>query len=395
MLTRLDLRAGLAAAVAFLLVLSGCPMAPAQEQVDTASSELASEPLVTNVFFDTDIRAALQDIASQTHVNIIPDETVMGTVSADLENVPLEKAISLVLMAGGYHYKKIAPDCYLVGACRPDDPNFNLLSETERIPLNHLNAKTAKELPLSDYYEPYIKVDPQSHTAIVTGPRDIIDRIKADLGCVDCPSRVILIEAIITDIQTDKAAELGVDWSYTKGIAQPEGTESISFQGLTMGYARLEMREVLLALRYLLTKGIAKIRAQPRVTALDGSEAEIFVGREEYFSILAGGSITYPYYRLESIKSGISLNIRPHVTTDDEIILDFTPEVSDVVGKGQGGLPVVNRRRVKTTVRVKDGETVVIGGLASELLRQTKTKVPILGDLPLVGFLLQGENSAL
>ncbi len=203
-----------------------------------------------------------------------------------------------------------------------------------------------------------------------------------------------MIEALVTDIHSSTGKELSIDWRMTTGVAEPEGTRTVSFEGMTLGYTSLQMKQLLIALQALFMDGLATIRANPRVVALDGEEAEIFVGREEYFSLLLGGTVGYPYYRLESIRSGITLKIRAHRAEGDQIVLDIAPEVSDVIGKGTGGLPVVNRRTVKTKVRVTDGETVVIGGLVAELERRSKAGVPLLQDLPLLGFLFSSSSTS-
>lgn len=129
---------------------------------------------------------------------------------------------------------------------------------------------------------------------------------------------------------------------------------------------------------------------------MDGREAEIFVGQEKYFTILSGPGAN-PYFRLESIKAGVQLTVTPHIGDSGQITLDFEPEVSDVVSDWSrdgmaeipelrgSELPVVTRRRAKTSVAIRDGQTVIIGGLLREQHRQLTEKVPLLGDIPLLG----------
>jgi len=354
---------------------------------DAAATAAEQGPLISNAFLEADLRSALYDVAQQAGVHIIVDDNVNGTVSVDLDQVPLEEALKLMLMAGGHSFRKIDANCYLVGTGDPQSPTFNLLSTTAVIPLHHIKAEKASDLLLSDYFRDYLKVDPSKNVVVVTAPQAIIDRVVADLKRIDVPRSQVLIEAVIVDVQAERAKEFLSDWRLTTNVPSPEDTRTIAFEGLTLGYTSLHMRELLVALRALVTNGIARIRAEPSVSTLDGEQAEIFVGREEYFSILAGGTITYPYYRLESIKSGITLRVLPRIVEDDLITLEFSPEVSDVVARGEEGLPVVSRRRVTTTVRVSDGETVVVGGLAAELVRKERAGVPLLRDLPLVGVL--------
>ncbi|UCC67078.1 MAG: hypothetical protein JSV79_07980, partial [Armatimonadota bacterium] len=121
---------------------------------------LEGGPLISNAFLETDLRSALYDVAQQAGVHIIVDDNVNGAVSIDLDEVPLEEALKLMLMAGGYSFRKLDSKCYLVGTGDPQSPTFNLLSTTAVIPLWHINAEKASDLLLSDYYRDYVKVDP-------------------------------------------------------------------------------------------------------------------------------------------------------------------------------------------------------------------------------------------
>lgn len=136
----------------------------------------------------------------------------------------------------------------------------------------------------------------------------------------------------------------------------------------------------------------ATILANPRVTAMDGKKAEIKVTTEEYFKITTGPA-QYAYATIEAIESGIMLEMTPHIGTGGEITLEVTPEVSDVVGVGAEGLPMITRRKAATTVRVKDGGTVVIGGLANSTTHDMVSKVPLLGDIPVLGGLFKSTEA--
>src|SRR3972149_8185814 len=131
-----------------------------------------------------------------------------------------------------------------------------------------------------------------------------------------------------------------------------------------------------------------RIRANPKVATLQGQPASIFVGKDQYYSLLTG-SLSFPYERLEVIKVGVSLNITPYISDNQEITIDVLPEVSDVIQASSAtGLPVVSRRSVKTRVRVKEGETLVIGGLMQKNEREIRRKIPLLGSIPILGYLL-------
>jgi len=110
-----------------------------------SQSLLSQEKLISNVFYETDLRQAIQDIAAQAEVNIMADNTVQGFVTMEIVDLPLEQALKRILSVGGYTFKKL-DGYYLVGAAEPSNPSFSLLSVTESIPISYIPAKTAAEL---------------------------------------------------------------------------------------------------------------------------------------------------------------------------------------------------------------------------------------------------------
>jgi type II secretory pathway component GspD/PulD (secretin) len=147
-----------------------------------------------------------------------------------------------------------------------------------------------------------------------------------------------------------------------------------------------ECLDLVSLLRALVQDDKATVKANPKVTTTNAQPATIYIAKEQYFSVVTG-PVNYPYTRLEKVSVGIKLEITPFISQDDEITVKITPEVSDAVGYGREGLPVVDTRMVSTTVRVKDGQTITIGGLTQENTRMTQNKIPILGHIPILGYL--------
>jgi len=114
-------------------------------------------PLITNVFFETDIRQALQDMATQAGIPILADDTVQGYVTAEFQDTPLEKALSILLTPGGFIYKKM-DGFYVVGSPDPSSPTFSLLSDTELVQLNYIKPDDVTKL-LPEFDLRYIKVN--------------------------------------------------------------------------------------------------------------------------------------------------------------------------------------------------------------------------------------------
>ncbi len=373
---------------------------------DMAPAEVRQCP-VTNVFYDTDLREVLQTMATQCFVNLIADETVSGLITVELEDVPLEEAMRRVLNPYGLTYRWL-DGYYLVGSPHPSNPSFLLLTKTELYRPNFVKATDVPKL-VSIYYEPFMRVNDQTNTLSLTASPELIARMKADLAEIDRPPRQVMIEALITETSSDVSRQLGISWSLA-GVGGSQGRDSLRIDAYPSAggdtayfsdpdrFTAFFERVGILSSDWVSTfrakldafvhEGKATIRANPRVAVLEGNQARIFIGREEYFSMLTG-SIAYAYARLEVIKTGISLTITPYVSDDGHITLEVEPVVSDVVGSGSTGLPVTNKRSVTTKVRVAQGETAVIGGLKVRSEMKVIKKVPLLGSIPILGYLFR------
>jgi len=352
--------------------------------------------LITNVFVDTELRQALRDIAAQAGINIVADNSVQGWVTADLKDVPLEKALEIVLAGGGYTYRWM-DDYYLVGLPDVKSTTFNSLTATEHIQMKHLDAASIAGL-LSDFYSPYIKVDPVNNIISITASREIIDRIKQDISQLDKPRKQVIIESAVIELSESGGENLEGSFGLSLPVGEPQETAGTA--GLEYSYTggivfNLDSaQKIWLKLEALVGEGKAKVRATPKISTIDGKEASIELGREEYVIITTGTETTLTR-TLQMIKGGITLKILPKVietgtSEPDSILLTIATEVSDV--KIGTETPTALRRVVSTTVRIKDNQTVVIGGLKHESENEIIEKVPILGDLPIIGVLFSSKR---
>ncbi len=355
-----------------------------------------SGPLVSNSFYETDIRQALMDLSAQTEIAIIPDAMVRGYITLDIIDVPLEQALSLILSPMGYSYRKIE-NYYIVGAPVADNPSFPLLAQTEAVKPKHLPAAEVPKL-IPDYYNNFIKVNEKTNTLVISAPPAIIDRFKEELAAVDHPPQQVLIEALVVEMGDEARRSLGLewDWSGTKGNdafklskllpSYSDTSFFLSEMFRTGDHHQGMVFDLRLALQALAIKDQANIRANPRITTSDGQEAAIRIGKEAYYSLLQGSS-AYSYVTLEKIATGIMLMITPYVGSEANITADIVIEVSDVTGSGATDLPVTSVRSVETRVQIDNGQTIGIGGLVSENKRETRNRIPFLGDIPILGYL--------
>lgn len=366
-------------------------------QVVFSAAVFAEIPPVSNVFDNTYVADALRDISAQTGVPIIADLTVQGQVTLILENVPLEEALTRVLTPGGYVFRNMG-GYYLVGAPDAKNPSFAVLSRTETLKMRNAKAESAVRL-LNEAFTPYVKADRETNTIVVTAPESMLSRIKSDLAAIDRPIPQIMIEALVVDVSREGRKELGVDWEWERRSTESaKGTflaQMANLGGFLEYFPEDSFNRFLLKLNSTVANGNARVQANPRVATLDGQTAEIFVGRDRYYYLTDTENTTTTSTKLESIKTGITLKLQPQIADNGEIVVHIEPEVSDVVAdtNGNGSLPVISRRHVNTTVRVKTGDSIVLGGLLQRVEHKVKSKVPILGDLPILGLLFSSTKT--
>lgn len=340
-------------------------------------------PLVTNVFFDTDIRQALSDVAAQTGAIIIPDDTVQGQVSMDLKEVPLEKALDLLLMPGGFVYEEVEEGIYLVASPDPKSPSFRQIAHTRVVGLNYLKGDELQKI-LPDIYTPFVKVDQIGNQIVVTAPQRLLDKVVAQIQALDLPPLQVMIEALVVETSRSDLQDFNL---------KLQGTHL----GLNTGQGLItyvdQADQLLHQILWLVGQDKAQIKASPRVIAQEGQEANVRVTIEQYFQIITG-RLGWEYTTLEKIEAPIGLTITPRVAEKDrQVTCILEPEVGDVTGTGPNNLPIITKRTAKTTVRVQDGQVIAIGGLLQELQRQTERKIPVLGELPLVGPLFRSRQT--
>lgn len=354
--------------------------APPEPEKKVLEPEKIPEKLLTNIFFDTDIREIIRNLSAETGINLIMDDTVQGIISVRYENQPLEGVLRLILSPGGFTFRKMN-GYYLIGTADPRSPLFHHLSKTVRVKPRFLKAKEIVKL-ISPAFTPSIQVNEDRNMLTITSSPEMVERILEDIKRVDKIPRQVSIEAFIVDLSSDARKSLGIDW------AGQTGEFAAAMQDLAMTFTYISTpavtRWLTAQIHALVEDGLANIKATPRVTTMDGEEAVINIAVEQYVTIVTG-PVAYPHVRLETIKAGVILNILPFISDEGTILVRIQPaEVSDFIGTGKDGLPTINRRSVATTVNVNNNDTIVIGGLLREREVERISRVPVLGYIPIL-----------
>jgi len=347
------------------------------------STEL-EQPLVSNYFYDTYILEALSDMSAQTGVTIIADSTVAGFVTIELTDVPLEKALQLVLMSGGYSYVKI-DDFYFVGAPDPKSPSFYLIAKTESFKIQYLSVASIKEL-LPAIYEQYVKINGTSNMLTITAPKNIIERFREDLKKIDIPSKSVKIQVVVTEVSEGVMKELGLESvEYEFDASESFNENWITVLKLALGTFDLEadfFGTLLAKIKLLENDQEAEITANPWIIVNDRMPASLYVGERQVVVLEAEGATS----RIESIDAGVSLDVTPKIVGNDEIELTISPKISSFSGDRLNGL-LVRRNELTTTIYAKSGQTLMISGITIEKKSEGFQGIPLLSKIPLLRYL--------
>ena len=345
--------------------------------------------LITIRALKADMLKTLGSVAKESGLNVIIDDAVAKrTVSMSIENTKPEEALQLIASAYGLSLSK-KDDVYMVSEGVPTDLATYRASDTQSFPMKFVRAQVASEL-LPTFLYSYLHVNAEQNAVVVSSPAQMLEKIRADLSKVDIAPPQIMIEAIAIELTStnDLNASLGANWQNrnSQGTADTK-TGEISYT--TIGELPGDFQATVKA---LVARHKARIHATPRIAVVNGQTAEIFVGAQRFIRVEVPSYGT-KLEKIQGVDVGTRISITPWTGGNGEITAGISPEVSNIVELERAtGLPTLSTRRAATTVRVKDGETIVIGGLTQRQDYYTKRKIPILGDLPLVGPLFRSSS---
>lgn len=265
-----------------------------------------------------------------------------------------------------------------------DTPNN--VHRTKVVKLNHAKAVGTLAL-LPPALATYVRADEESNTLAVSAPDNLLAGILADISAIDMPRKHIMLDARVVVLERGDLLDFGADWKLPQLTAGGVLGDAVGFPWeLQIGYSsgREFTNALSLTLNLLTQNNEATVIASPQVLAQDGKQAEIKVTTEEYFQITADAG-TYIRADLEKIETGTILGITPQVGPNGELTLDMAIEVSDVVSRGEQGLPVVSRRTAKSTVQIESGGTAAIAGLVDTRSQFGRSGIPGSTGLPILG----------
>ena len=370
--------------------------------------------LVTVHAEDAHLPSILAILAKESGYNIVTDPNVnrQEKISIHLDDVPIEQAINLVVRAVGLSYEVVG-NSFLIADPKKLKEEVGVSSFV--IELKYASAEEIKSM-LQDISD-QIQVDISGNKLLVNASPKKIAEIQDVVKQIDIPAIQIMLETRLIEVAADSEEQLGIDWSrlskFTTILAENALDEttggSIIPDDQTLGqkpttmpfdplksslkegsqiiprYFSRQMTAFDITLDMLMKANQAEVLADSRLTTLNGREASIKLVDIVPYILSSGGVGGQVQVQREEV--GIKLDINPTVNTDGFITVKVEPEVSTIfefIGP-DNNIPRVKSRKSSTTIRVKDGESIIIGGLLSNDRKQTLYKFPLLHKLPWIG----------
>ena len=371
-----------------------------------SSSKRLPPSRVSLSFQDAKLVNVVRMLLSEDNLNLIMGEDVSGRVTVNLDDVSLETALDAILHVNNYEWF-IQDNIIIV---QPTTTKKVMSGEllTRMFRLNYVNGSIALEA-VNEVLTARGKIKAISSTGstnLEPGEKDI-------LLVTDLPNNFSLIEGVVRslDVKSDQIniavkfvetalrhdETIGINWDLREqmSIVKNLNTDTLSTFDLgyitmgdqTMNFATLSRPIVSAMLSLLANDGSTKLLQEPQVTTMNNSPANIVVGTTIPVLVPQGeGSVfgTNPY-TYENQHVNIALDVLPRVNEDKVISMKIDAVVQDIIGFiGNDQRPMISTRSTNTTVRVNNGETLLIGGLIFDTADEAKSKVPLLGDMPLI-----------
>jgi general secretion pathway protein D len=244
--------------------------------------------------------------------------------------------------------------------------------------------------PLAQSVDDSIAVDRRLNAIILKGPPTMIARLKEKIAQIDIPVQSVLLETVFVELDESGARNVGLDFSNSSSQIAVATVQTGSFlpSGSSPNKA-LTSASLQAAIYAQVSSGRGRIVSKPRIAAQSGSTAKIITGDAlPILTSIALSGVNAVSQQVQYVNVGVTLQIAPRVSSDGFVTSHVFCVVSSVTGASQG-YPTISQREAETSATVRDGETFVIGGLTEESEISTKSKVPGLGDIPLVGDLFK------
>lgn len=334
----------------------------------------------------------LHSLSEASSLNLALYGDFQTLVSQKFENVSLKTLVSALLKGERYVFKLDSVDLYVA-----ENGAGKSLMKMELYLLKYVNSEKAlsylqKFSPGSNFTASEVK---EQNALLLGGSIGEIEIAKSLLSQVDVPSLQVTLSCVIVEFKRGKNFEIGLRSGNTRKTAAGDigvrgffdFLESDISKTGAFGKIGILPDRFELELASLEENNAAEVLARPKLTTLNGSKAELNVTNTVYYLVSQVSSDGYPITDYRSFNDGISLELTPIVSREGSVMLEVSPEIK-TAGRSSGDGPRdISTRNLKTTVVLKNGETLCLGGLVRKSTSDVRTSIPFLGSIPLLGYL--------
>lgn len=424
-----------------------------KEEAEAKKEKYTGEKLSLN-FQNIEVRAVLQLLADFTGLNIVASDSVQGNITLRLKNVPWDQAMDIVLKTRGLGMRQngdvimVAPNAELAALEKQELESKKQIEDvaplrTRFYAINYAKAADIAKLLKGDKNSILtargsVTIDARTNTLMVLETDEKLAELEGLIKKLDIPVRQVLIESRIVIASDSYGKEIGSRVGFSDVSYNPPGTsgEGAFTTSGSLGATNTTAQNVIsngnviptpasstlsgnvndrlntnfpatgnaakiafailgadylvdLELSALQREGKGEVLSNPRVVTSNQKEAKIEQGVEvPYQSVAAAGATPTTSFK----KAVLSMSVTPQITPDDRIIMDLKV-TKDSVGQIINGTPSINKREIETQVLVNNGDTVVLGGIYEQDRAEGEEKVPLLGDIPLLGALFRHRSN--
>ncbi len=337
-------------------------------------------------FFQESLSQALSDLAAQENITILTDSSVGGFITLNLNDVPLSEALDLMLLPGGYSWKEIKPNVYFVGTANPSSNSFLYLASMSSYHLQYVKASTILNL-LPAVMKPYVFTSTDSPYLVLIGaPEDVKENILSTIKKIDVPKKEALFQVNVVEVDESYLRKLGMDLQWSNSSSATEETLNILKMAINLVYKGNGM-SILSNIRSQASNGQAKILASPKIRIVSGNNGKVDVSTTRNYSYTnSSGKLV-----VSSVKVGVSISLTPTISSSGDVFVNMSETVNGAL-ENSGPVPDTMSNTLSTVFDTQIGKTVAVGGVDFSTYEKATSKVPLLGDIPIIGYFFSQEK---
>lgn len=412
------------------LVLDFKPLSAAEKQERDEDLFPFSGEVIDLNFQNVELRSVLQIIAEVAELNLVVSDTVDGNITLRLKNVPWDQALDIILKTKGLDQRTVGNVLLIAPASEIAQREQEELESSQKVeqlaPLRteYIQVEYRKASVMLDAIEKaklisergFVMSDDETNILMVKGTAKDIEAIRNTLRRFDVEVEQVLVEARLVNARSSVTKDLGVRWGFgyndlnsngegwiindafdsidfgspptDAGLQVDLGATAANAGSIAIGFKPGSSSLLALELTALETDGKAEVISQPKVMTTNGTQASIESGSEIPFQTVEDGEVSIQFKDVV-----LKLDVTPRINPGDRIAMDLEIKQDSIGSVLPNGELSIDNNELKTSVVVPDGQTIVLGGVFKNETSEAVGKIPLLGDLPIMGALFRNKEN--